>query len=464
MRAMSTLLSRKATFTSLLALLTFGCGAEPGPAPSSGPSSSAPALSAPAPAPSLVPGASSASPTASSTAPAAPATEKLNVLVLSIDALRADHTAMGGHDPEVMPNLNAFAKQAVAYSNFRSLSSFTSQTIGGYLGCRYPSELKRSGSFFGAYPDDELLFPELLQKASVRTMSGHAHFYFGKAGFQQGFDAYEMVPGIKKNNTTDESITSPAHTELILRQLSDPATGKQPFFAWYHLMDAHDVYKEHKEGKSFGKGQKNLYDGELHFVDQHLKKILDFVDAAPWGKNTMVVLTADHGEAFGEHKMTRHGFELWQVLTHVPLLVRAPGIKPRQVDRLRSMIDLCPTILDTFGVQMDPSFHGQSLWPELRGEEQPDRDVITDLARSSDNDRRRTFQRGTFKLIELGDGDGYQLFDLASDPKEETDLARKDKDKLNELRSAMTEALKPVKDICPKRTENLKNRKKGKPC
>ncbi len=269
----------------------------------------------------------------------------MNVLVLSIDALRADHIEAGGHNPEVMPNLNALAKQAVTYTNFRSLSSFTSQTIGGFLGCRYPSELKRSGSFFGNYPEDETLFPELLQKKGVRTMTGHAHFYFGKAGFEQGFDVYEMVAGIKKNNTTDESITSPLHTEMILKHLGDEANKNKQFFAWYHLMDAHDVYRPHPEGKSFGKSQKQLYDGELYFVDMHLKKIFDFVDAQPWGKDTMIVITADHGEAFGEHKMTRHGFELFDILTRVPLIVKAPGIKARQVDKVRSGIDLCPTIL-----------------------------------------------------------------------------------------------------------------------
>jgi arylsulfatase A-like enzyme len=386
-----------------------------------------------------------------------------NVLVLSLDALRADHLESGGHDPEVMPTLNALAKRSATYTNFRSLSSFTSQTIGGFLGCRYPSELKRSGSFFGVYPPEELLFPELLQKAGVKTMSGHAHFYFGKAGFDQGFDVYEMVPGIKKNNTTDESVTSPAHTEMILQHLTKAGSSDQPFFAWYHLMDAHDVYKEHKENKSFGKGQRGLYDGELHFVDQHLAKIFALVESAPWGKDTLIVVTSDHGEAFGEHKMTRHGFELWDVLTRVPLIVHGPGVKARTIGKLRSMIDLCPTILESFGAPADPSFHGQSLWSELRGEDLPDRDVITDLARSSDNDRRRTFQRGTFKVIELGDGDGFQLFDLATDPGEESDLARKQKDKLAELRSAMTEALKPVKEVCPKKTTNLKGKKDNKP-
>ena len=170
-----------------------------------------------------------------------------------------------------------------------------------------------------------------------------AHFYFTKdrAGFHQGFDVWDIVPGIKKNNTTDENVTSPAHTELILKHLGDPAnTSGKRFFAWYHLLDPHDQYITHPEGKSFGKGAAKMYDGELYFVDMHLKKILDFVDSQPWGKNTMIIVTSDHGEAFGEHKMYRHGFELWNVLLHVPLKVRAPGVQPRRISDGESVTSL----------------------------------------------------------------------------------------------------------------------------
>ncbi|NUO47546.1 MAG: sulfatase [Polyangiaceae bacterium] len=389
-----------------------------------------------------------------------------NVLVLSIDSLRADRMAFSGHDAGVMPTLNAFEKTAVSYTKFSTLSSYTAQTLGGFLGARYPSELKRSGYFFASYPDDEILFPELLQKGGIRTMSAHAHFYFNKdkAGFHQGFDVYDIVPDLKKNNTTDENITSPAHTEIILKHLADKANTGNRFFAFYHLLDPHDQYMGHPEGKDFGKGAKNLYDGELYFTDMHVKKVLDYVDSQPWGKNTMVIITSDHGETFGEHKMYRHGFELWNVLTHVPLMIRAPGIKPRRIDTPRSMIDVPATIMDALGVQPDPSFHGTSLMAELKGGDAPARDVITDLARTSDNDRRRTLTRGNWRLIELGDGDGYQLFDLSADPGEENDLARKEKAKLEEMRAALKEATKGFKEVCPKMTEKLKGKKKGKAC
>jgi arylsulfatase A-like enzyme len=365
-----------------------------------------------------------------------------------------------------MPTINAFEKEAVSYSRFYATSSYTSQSLGGFLGGRYPSELERSGYFFGVYPEKETFFPEDLQKAGIRTVSAQAHFYFNKekAGFHQGFDVWEIVPGLKKSNTSDENITSPQHTELALKELGDQANTKGRFFAWYHMMDPHDAYQKHPEGKDFGSKARQLYDGEIYFTDMHVKKILDFVDAQPWGKKTVVIITADHGETFGEHKMYRHGFELWDVLTHVPLMIRGPGIQPRKIDEPRSMIDLAPTILDIFGVAPDPLFRGTSLVSELTGGEAKPRDVITDLARTTDNDRRRTLLRGDWKIFELGDADGYQLFDLKDDPDEAKDLSRKEPQKFEEMKKALKAADEQIKEICPTHTEHLHGKKKTKPC
>jgi arylsulfatase A-like enzyme len=458
-----------ALFAACVATLVGGCGGDKMPTGTSGvqdKSTAVPTVDVAAPPATLVPSGTAASATASAGASATGVPDDMNVLVLGVDSLRVDHLPVGGAKEDVMPNLTAFEKTAVSYTHFYSVSSYTSQTLGAFLGARYPEELQRSGYFFGFYPDDELFFPELLQKAGVRTMSAQAHFYFAKekSGFDQGFDVYELVPGLKKSNTTDENITSPAHTDLILKQLGDPANTGKRFFAWYHLLDPHDQYMGHPEGKDFGRGAEKMYDGELYFVDMHLKKIFDYVDSQPWGKKTMIIVTSDHGEAFGEHKMYRHGFELWNMLTHVPLMIRAPGVKPRRIDTPRSGIDLPATILDVFHVAPDPSFHGESLVPELAGGEAAPRDVISDLARTSDNDRRRSLIRGNWKIIEGGDADGFQLFDLAADPEEKTDLARKEKAKFEEMREALKAANKNIKDRCPKNTEKLKGKKKTKPC
>ncbi|MFO0619439.1 MAG: sulfatase [Polyangiaceae bacterium] len=388
-----------------------------------------------------------------------------NVLVISIDSLRADRLLSHGYAEDVMPNINALEKTSLTYSRFYAVSSYTSQSIAGMLAGRYPSELKRNGSFFNVYPEDETFFPEELQSAGIRTISGQAHFYFKKekAGFHQGFDVWDLVEGIKADNKQDVNITSPGLFDLATKQLSDEANTKGRFFAWYHFMDPHELYQPHEE-KSFGKKAKPLYDGEIYYTDIYVKKLLDFVDAQPWGKRTVVVITADHGEAFNQHDIRTHGFELYDVVTRVPLIVHGPGVVPRTIDEPRSMIDFAPTFLEIFGVKADPAFQGTSLVDEWRGGATPARDVVTDLARTTDNDRRRTLIHGDWEIMEFGDADAYKLFDLANDPDQDKDLSRKNKEKQAEMRDILKAEKAKIKEICPSRTSGLSHKKDGKPC
>jgi arylsulfatase A-like enzyme len=179
----------------------------------------------------------------------------------------------------------------------------------------------------------------------------------------------------------------------------------------------------------------------------HIKQILDFVDKAPWGKNTMVIITADHGEAFGEHKQYLHAFEIWHHLTNVPLIIRAPGLTPRRIDEPRSMIDLCPTILETFSVAPDTAFRGKSLWPELRGGPAEPRDVITELAKDSNNEHRRALLRGDWKIIESGRKKHLSLFNIKDDRAEEKNLVIEEKAKFKEMREALKAAASQLKEI-----------------
>jgi arylsulfatase A-like enzyme len=427
-----------------------------------------PSVQIPAPAGTTAAAASpaAADPTggAKAAAPAGGMPKDLNVLLVTVDSLRADMPWLG-YGREIAPVMTAFSKTAVSYSRFYSISSYTAMSLGGLLAGRYPSELERSGYFFGNYPDSVLMFPELLQKAGVRTMTAHAHFYFDqKAGFRQGFDVYEIVPGLSADNTTDKNVSSPQHLELAQKILSDKANTKGRFFAWFHFLDPHDQYMSHDGIGPYGKSTRDKYDAEVTFTDQHIGKLLDFVAAQDWGKRTAVVISSDHGDAFGEHKMYRHGFEVWDVLTHVPLMIRAPGITPRRVDTPRSAIDLAPTILEMLGTPKDPAMPGESLVPELYGKEPPVRDVVVDLPRTSDNDRRRAFIRGDLKLIAEGDDDGYRLFDLKEDPGELKDIKSQRKDDFEKMKAAYKERSSSIKDVCPKMREKLRGKKDKKPC
>jgi len=311
-----------------------------------------------------------------------------------------------------------------------------------------------------------LMFPELLQKAGIRTVAAHAHWYFAKrAGFQQGFDVYRMVEGLTKDNKTDHNITSPRHAEIAIELLSDPANTSGQFFAWFHFMDPHDLYMTHADQPSFGDHPRDRYDGEVYFTDKYVGRLLEFVAQQPWGKNTAVIINSDHGEAFGEHDRYRHGFEIWEPLVHVPLFLSIPGVSPRRIAEPRSMEDVVPTIFDLLGVPVDPGFQGKSLLPEIRGAQQPDeRDVIVDLPRTSDNDRRRALIWGRYKLMSFGDDFRFELYDLLDDPGELHDLRQSNPDLYKMMRERYAQKIKTIHDICPKRRDKLMGKLSSRPC
>ena len=379
-----------------------------------------------APVPSTSPAPSAAPVHATEAKPAKPPAD-LDVILISIDCLRAD-MPWAGYPRDIAPRLTALEAKSVDFTNAYSMSSYTSMSLGGLLGGKLPSEMRRDGYFFGFYGKENPLFPELLQASGVRTLAAHAHGYFSNSGLEQGFDQWQVLPGLKWNNTTDENITSPRLEALAEKLLSQPDLASKRFFAWFHFLDPHDRYMPHEGIGPYGKTGRDLYDAEVTYTDGYVGKLLDFVAAQPWGARTAFIVTGDHGEAFGEHHQYVHGFELWQNLVRVPLFVYMPGAAARHIDNPTSAIDLAPTILDLFGVPNQswppgidggpPGFEGRSLVPDLLGATPVERDVVIDLPATSDSDRRRALVHGTTKLIAFGQDTYFQVFDLSADPGE----------------------------------------------
>ncbi len=366
-----------------------------------------------------------------------------NVILLSIDSLRAD-MPWNGYPRPIAPRLTELEKKSVSFRRAYSVSSYTSMSLGGLLGGRIPSELHRSGYFFGTYKND-VFFPKLLQRAGVHTMGAMAHMYFKAAGFDQGFDEWKIVPGIAFDPNTDREITSPRSEAMAEAMLGDPANETRRFFFWAHFLDPHDIYMRH-EGIDWGKTSRDRYDGEVTFTDQYVGKLLDFIAQRPWAARTVIIVTSDHGEEFGEHGMTRHGFEIWETLVHVPLLVVAPGAQPRGIDAPHSNIDLAPTILDLFHIPADPLFEGTSIVREVYGHPSEPRDVVVDLPMTSDNGKRRALLHGDLKLI-CFDDDYCKLFDVVRDPLERAPITKGDDFK--DMRARYRALAKTIKEVPP---------------
>lgn len=378
----------------------------------------------------------------------------LNVVLITIDSLRAD-MPWAGYDRPIAPRLTELAARAVDYTRAYSISSYTSMSLGGMLGGRLPGEMQRDGYFFGVYAKENVLFPELLHAAGIHTLAAHAHGYFHDAGFDQGFDRWEIVPNLKWNNTTDENITSPELEAIAEKLLSDPTVTGERFFAWFHFLDPHDQYMPHPGIGPYGNTPRDRYDAEVTFTDRYIGQLLDFIAAKPWGARTAIIVTADHGEAFGEHHQYAHGFELWENLVRVPWLFVLPGVAPRKIGLPRSAMDLAPTVLDLFGIARNMTldggavggFEGTSLVSELYGAAPEPRDVVVDLPQTSDNDRRRALVHDTLKIIAFGRDTYFQLFDLESDPSESKPVTKGDA--FDQMLARYRAFERNVKDIPP---------------
>jgi arylsulfatase A-like enzyme len=369
------------------------------------------------------------------------------VLLISIDSLRND-MPWNGYKRQIAPNLTRLHERAVSYRSGYSTSSFTSKSVAGLLGGKYPSEMPRTFPFFTRYHPENKMFCEALGEQGIPCAAGHAHAYFAHAGFEQGFGVWKLVPGIQFDAETDRHVTSDKLTPIAMEILGDAKLTEKPFFAWFHFMDPHDQYKPHAESPNFGrKNNKDLYDEEVFFTDLWVGKLVEWVEKQPWAQKTVMVFTADHGEAFMEHGLVRHAIELYEVLVHVPLFFVVPGQTPRIIDAPRSHIALAPTFLDLLGARPDRTFRGKSLKDELFGGSAEARDVVCDLPKDEFNHRRRSLLHDGWKIIAFFEDARFELYDIKNDPDEKTDVFAKERDKAKEMLALYKQVSLTIKDV-----------------
>ncbi|HEX3854358.1 MAG TPA: sulfatase-like hydrolase/transferase [Polyangiaceae bacterium] len=354
--------------------------------------------------------------------------EHLNVVLISIDTLRHGESSSGAR--AVTPNLDRLAQDSVVFEQAYSLASYTAKSVGPFLLGKYSSETHRDWNHFNRFTTKDVFVAQRLQQGGVHTVSVQGYWYFFlNTGLERGFDvinksaAPALVTVDGDSNTNGDKVSDAALVELAKPELLE-----QPFFLWIHYVDPHAEYVAH-DGFDFGPSSRQRYDGEVAFVDHHVGRVLDALEKSLVYDHTVVIITSDHGEAFAEHGMIRHGFELWEELVRVPLIVRVPGVPARHIQTRRSAIDLAPTILDLCGVPApSPSdgdfLSGTSLVPDLftpAGAEPKARPVFIDMAAGPNNADRQALIDDDKKLVASG-GRPLSLYDLAADPGETKDL------------------------------------------
>jgi choline-sulfatase len=396
-------------------------------------------------------------------AAANPIPRDYNLILVTVDTLRAADVGFLGYDKPTTPNLDALAAQAVVFDRAYSMASYTGKALAPMLIGKYPSETVRDGGHFNKYASANTFLAERLKGAGFLTLGAASHWYFRESwGLTQGVDVFDLsaIPDQGQGAASDSTTTSEQLTDAA-RALLESHVGARRFFLWVHYFDPHEQYVPHVGAPDFGDPAKPsgwrmhaAYDGEVWFTDKHIGRLLDYARAQTWWKDTVVAVTSDHGEAMNEHGIAfQHGFEIWEPLMRVPLLIYVPGLSPHHVTVKRSVIDLVPTLLDLMRVAAPAAgeLSGRTLMADMTakpGEPFEERDVYIDMPDGPYTHMRRGLIHGTtpgMKLIHFG-GRQYQLYDLAVDPGEQEDLAN-DTGKLGPIVQAMQTKRAALREI-----------------
>ena len=235
------------------------------------------------------------------------------------------------------------------------MASYTGKALAPMLIGKYPSETLRDGGHFNKYVAGNTFLAERLRRAgSLHDGRGVALVFPRAVGARAG------VRSVRPDG--DARLRADGHRyeldEPSAHERGDQDAGRHTrrsrgSFSGLHYFDPHEQYVPHEGAPDFsdpskptGWKMRAAYDGEVWFTDQAIGRLLDYIAAQPWGKDTVVVVTSDHGEAMNEHGIAfQHGFEIWEPLMRVPLILAIPG-EPPAVPVKRSVIDLVPTLLD----------------------------------------------------------------------------------------------------------------------
>ena len=414
--------------------------------------------------------------------------EKPDIVLISIDCLRADHLSAYGYARETSPHLDAFAREATLFETNITASSYTLPAHAAMLTGLPPS---LHGAILGrAIAPSVPYTPESLARAGYRTAGiAAAPFLSQSYGFHRGFHTYRATGG---------------RAALIIDQaleLFEEGRG-QPQFFFLHLFDLHWPYSPPAAFRTrFGERPDDitdllhhvmmrrppdsrnqvehaiaLYDGELAYVDEELQRFFDALRNAGLWDTALVIVTADHGEAFYEHQDWDHARPwrhetpgLYEEIVHVPLIVKWPGESiGRRIKNLVSQMDVSPTILEAAGIEPATAWAtGLRRWVDTddagAGAGEQTRNTITEIV-SFHRDRGAGLQIAfrdqdtkyvaTFRADRVAELHGTapvreELYDLRNDPGEQDNLIDDDDVTARPFRAALRSYLKSARELAP---------------
>jgi arylsulfatase A-like enzyme/Flp pilus assembly protein TadD len=386
-----------------------------------------------------------------------PAKPALNVVLITLDTLRADHVGCYGYKQIKTPNIDGLAADGVLFERAFSVVPVTLPSHSSILTGTYPM-LSGMHDFSG-----NKLSPLQPTLASVLKQAGYqtgavigAAVLDSRFGLNRGFDFYyDHFDFNRLDEANLEEMERPGNVvaDVALDWLAKNSQKK--FFLWMHLYDPHFPY--HLSEPYSREYAAQPYDGEIAFADEQVGRLLRFLKEKGIYRNTVIVLCGDHGESLGEHGEKTHGFFIYNATMHVPLIIRLPenrlpeNAAARTVADPVSLVDLMPTVLGAVGLEIPSQVQGRTLLSELgadrHGDDQAERDRDVQTNRDRVLYGESFLPRIHFNWSELRgsentkyhfiDAPRPELYDLAKDPGEVHNLFAEKSGVAEEMRAKL---------------------------
>jgi arylsulfatase A-like enzyme len=373
------------------------------------------------------------------------------VVLIVVDTLRADHLSLYGYDKPTSPELDAFARSAVVFTNVTSQAPWTSPSMASLFSSLYPSAhgvaQRTAANRIPRLAATHETLAEALASAGWATIGVTSNpLLTAENGLAQGFGHYRLLFGGAR-------LRAPAVSRFALEELGpDPA---QPFFLYIHYMDVHGPYRapdafqnrfrptgkpdpmpaaaiaalprylEIESAESLA-DYRAAYDAGIRYWDENFGQLLEELEKRSLLDRTLVIVTSDHGEEFFEHGGFNHGRTLFQEQVHVPLVFwsKALDLEPKRIDHPVALIDVAPTVLGLLGVPAPAAFQGtdrRSLLTTGTADVAP---IFSEAAVAIHGVQLptgslRAVRSGNWKAVENLKTGELRVFDLARDPREQ---------------------------------------------
>ena len=351
---------------------------------------------------------------------------RLNVLLITVDTLRADHVGSYGYMAAQTPALDRLAARGLRFAHATTVAPLTLPAHSSLMTGTFPAfhGVRDNGGFY--LGDDQVTLAKVLQARGYRTGGFVSAFVLDhRWGIGQGFDRYYDDFDLAKYRVDIglDAVQRPA-SDVVSKAIEwlDRESAR-PFLAWVHMYEPHAPYDPPEPIRArFPPTMIGAYDGEIATADVQVGRLIDHLAADGRLDRTLVVILGDHGESLGEHGEEQHGFFIYDADVRIPLIIAGPDVPSRVVDDQVRIVDVMPTILQLLRIDVPRTVQGRSLLPLVRGE-------ALDLVSSSETWYPR-HHYGWSELTSIRDARYHfiaaprrELYDLQLDPGELHDLA-----------------------------------------